>query len=251
MVRVLSILWALLCTSSIAFAQTRPTEVDVALVLAIDVSNSVSGERWLLQKRGYATAFRDPHIIGRIRSGQHGRIAVAVVLWSSEWQQKNVVGWTIIQDQQGSYEFAEKMEHLERAYRSGTVISSAIKFSVHLLESAPPAKRKVIDVSGDGAQEWSQATSPGKEYTVGEARNYALEHDVTINGLALMLTERDYDFLGFASGENQKTVAEYEAMIGGPGAFLIVVRNPYDFDEFTNAVRKKLYREMISSAGLP
>jgi hypothetical protein len=251
MLRLFIVMWTVLYTFTSSFAQTRNFDVDVSLVLAIDVSKSVSAERWDLQKRGYATAFRDPRIIERIRSGQQGRVAVAVVLWSSKWQQRVVIDWSIIHSTQSSNEFAQRLEELERLFTAGTVISTAIKFSVDLFESAPQARRKVIDVSGDGAQYWSPVTNPEKEYTVGEARAYALSQGVTINSLALLLTEKDAERPEDIRRENEMTLAEYRAMIGGSDAFMLVVQNPYDYDEFTNAVRKKLYREMISSAGLP
>src|SRR5258707_1383103 len=43
-------------------------EVDLALVLAIDVSGSVNSERWELQRRGYEAAFKSPEVLQAITS---------------------------------------------------------------------------------------------------------------------------------------------------------------------------------------
>lgn len=53
-------------------------EVDLLLVLAVDVSGSVSEERFRLQRKGYADAFRDPRLQAAIRSGPLGAIVVAM-----------------------------------------------------------------------------------------------------------------------------------------------------------------------------
>ena len=50
--------------------------VDLQLVLAVDVSGSVSDERFRLQKEGYAQAFRNWRILEAIRSGTSRAIAV-------------------------------------------------------------------------------------------------------------------------------------------------------------------------------
>src|SRR6185295_1866269 len=54
----------------------QPTEVDLALVLAIDISKSISGEEHRLQLDGYARAFRDSAILDAIAAGSDAAIAV-------------------------------------------------------------------------------------------------------------------------------------------------------------------------------
>src|SRR5882762_568113 len=65
-------------------AQTGPaaTAVDVTLVLAIDASGSVEDDRFELQKRGFAAAFRDPRVLQAIRAGDHQSIAVLMLQWT-------------------------------------------------------------------------------------------------------------------------------------------------------------------------
>jgi hypothetical protein len=63
------VLAMVLAVGSPARAQTA---VDLQLVLAVDVSGSVSDERFLLQQRGYASAFRNPRLLEAIKSGEPG-----------------------------------------------------------------------------------------------------------------------------------------------------------------------------------
>jgi len=61
---------------------TASTMVAVQLVLAVDVSGSVSQDRFELQREGYAAAFRSPEVLQAIRSTATGSIAVAVLQWT-------------------------------------------------------------------------------------------------------------------------------------------------------------------------
>ncbi len=89
--------------------------------------------------------------------------------------------------------------------------------------------RKVIDVSGDGAN------NNGRP--VAEARDQALAKGITVNGLPLM-TRGD-----FYSDWAVKDLDIYysNCVIGGPGAFMIPVNT---WDQFPEAVRRKLVLEL-------
>jgi hypothetical protein len=54
-------------------AETSATtnKVDLRLVLAVDSSGSIDDGEFILQRWGYANAFRNPRVIGAIRSGVH------------------------------------------------------------------------------------------------------------------------------------------------------------------------------------
>ena len=56
-----------------------PTDVDVALVLAVDVSTSMDPDEQDLQRQGYVEAFRSHLVHQAIRTGMLGRIAVTYV----------------------------------------------------------------------------------------------------------------------------------------------------------------------------
>src|SRR5260370_37723853 len=65
----------------------------VALVLAIDVSESVSSERYILQHDGIARAFETPQLIDAIAAVPGGSEAL-VMEWSDPDKIAITVGWT-------------------------------------------------------------------------------------------------------------------------------------------------------------
>ena len=96
------------------------------------------------------------------------------------------------------------------------------------------AERRVIDVSGDGT---SNSGRP-----LAEARAAALEAGVTINGLAII--NRAPPRGGFhRHTQPPEGLPEYyrRNVIGGPGAFLLVVQ---DFNSFGEAMVDKLVTEI-------
>jgi hypothetical protein len=88
--------------------------------------------------------------------------------------------------------------------------------------------REVIDVSGDGPN------NNGEGVLI--ARDAALEKGITINGLPLMLKDPK-DTMDI---ENLDWYYE-DCVIGGPGAFVIAVK---DRARFTEAIRTKLVLEV-------
>ncbi|HZD26700.1 MAG TPA: DUF1194 domain-containing protein, partial [Alphaproteobacteria bacterium] len=100
MLRALAFLTALLAGLAGAGSVRAAPAVDLALVLAVDVSASVDVERYDLQMRGYAEAFRTPELINAIRNVPTGAIAVTLVQWGSYGDQHQVIGWTTVRDMQ-------------------------------------------------------------------------------------------------------------------------------------------------------
>jgi hypothetical protein len=203
-------------------ALAEPPRVDLALVLAIDVSKSVSAEEHRLQIDGYAGAFRDRAVLEAIVDGGNGAIAVTVLEWANTRSPLQVVGWTLIRDRASAESLAAAMEELPYRGLKGTSIGSAIDFSHHLLDVAPciPARR-VIDISGDGRSMHAVRLASARASAIGEK--------VTINGLPI--------------GGTDTGLADYYGteVIGGPGAFLVVAQG---FDDFDSAVLKKLVLEI-------
>src|SRR5437773_3677366 len=87
---------ALLAFSAGADAQNT----DLLLVLAADVSRSIDEGEFELQRKGYAAALTDPRVLGAIRSGTNGTLAVCFVEWSGAGEQLVVVDWTVIHDEE-------------------------------------------------------------------------------------------------------------------------------------------------------
>ena len=104
--------------------------VDLQLVLAVDVSGSVSDERFKLQQQGYVRAFRDWRVLQAIRSGGAQAIAVTMTQWTGPSQQAQVVTWMVISDETSMLAFADAIERTTRElYGGGTSISGAIDHS--------------------------------------------------------------------------------------------------------------------------
>ena len=79
-------------------ARAADNLVDLQLVLAIDASNSVTDERFELQKRGHVAAFRNPQVIKAIASGSEQSIAVTMMQWTGPFTHVQVVPWMLVKD---------------------------------------------------------------------------------------------------------------------------------------------------------
>ena len=68
-------------------ATPAETRVDLALVLAVDVSFSMEPDEQELQRHGFVEAFQSSEVHQAIRRGVLGRIAVVYVEWSGAFDQ--------------------------------------------------------------------------------------------------------------------------------------------------------------------
>ncbi len=209
--------------------------VDLELVLAVDVSRSIDDREFELQRRGYAQALTHPTVLQAIHATATQRIAVTFVEWSGSDFQKIVVPWAAISDEASAGQFAGHVLNEPRAFWGWTSISGAIDFSSRLFGAAFEGRRKVIDISGDGVN------NSGR--TAAAARDEALVHGITINGLVILNDAPQPSSRGYP----QPPLDEFyrENVIGGPGAFVIAID---DFDTFAYAMVNKLVKEI---AGFP
>ncbi len=124
-------------------------EADLALVLAVDVSSSITFHEHQVQRQAYADAFRSPLVHRAIRKGVLGRIMVTYVEWAEAKYQDVVLPWSILAGADDAIRFAEDLKAADTGYGSYTSISAAIEFSARLLAKTPlyPA-RPVIDIGG-------------------------------------------------------------------------------------------------------
>jgi len=219
------VLFALIAAYAVAAPPAWSRDVDLALILAIDVSGSVNAERWELQRRGYEASFKSPEVLQSITSGPHKAIAVTMVEWSGYSHQQQVVGWTVIDDGLSAATFASLMAEAPRVYSDWTAISAALDFATPLFKtSGVTAGRNVIDVSGDGVNNQGRP--------INDARDQAVAQGIVINGLPIL---SEYEAL---DGYYQ------EHVIGGAGAFMEVVK---DYSTFSKAVLAKLVREIAGN----
>lgn len=222
----------------LAVALVRPAcaaaPVDLTLVLAVDVSLSMAEDETKLQRKGYATALRNPKVIEAIRSGQLGRIALAYVEWSSVTDQRLLIDWRIINDQASAEAVAADLERLPVKTGTTTSISAGLDFAARLIGSAPfTAERRVIDISGDGYSDY------GRPIRI--ARDDAVKAGITINGLPVMNPRPAWR----ESAPPDLDHYYADNVIGGPGSFYLVV---HDLKDFGEAVVRKLILEIASRA---
>jgi hypothetical protein len=231
---IAAVLCALIIPARQAPAQPASTEVDVALVLAVDVSLSMDPEEQRVQRDGYVAAFRSEAVQAAIRQGLIGRIAVTYVEWAGTGSQYVVVPWTVIGTAAEANGFADQLTHALPTRAVWTAIAAALDFSVELLREAGfEATRRVIDVSGDGPNNQGRAVT--------QSRDEAVAAGVIINGLPLMLKAPTgpYDIPDL-------DLYYRDCVIGGPGAFMVPV---CDKAEFATAIRTKIVREVADAAG--
>ena len=208
--------------------------VDMLLVLAADVSRSVTESKFKLQREGAAAAITHPDVVRAITSGPHRRIAVCFLEWATAGQHAVVIDWVAIDGEAAARRFGDRLVEMPRSFSGSTSISSAIDFSVAQLERAPfVAERRVIDISGDGVN------NSGRPVTI--ARDEAVGQGVVINGLPV-INDRPDPF-----PMRQPPLDEYyrEQVIGGAGSFVEVASG---FEAFDAAVRRKLLREIAGLA---
>ncbi len=94
MKKLVCVFLALVAVFLIPTGASAGIAVDLELVLAADVSGSVDGADFVLQRDGYVNAFNDAALQNAIMNGVLGKIAVTMVYWSDG--QSQVVPWTII-----------------------------------------------------------------------------------------------------------------------------------------------------------
>ena len=141
-----------------------------------------------------------------------------------------MVPWRLIEGPESAGSVANEILQAPLRRASRTSISGALLFGMHLFDnSGHRGIRRVIDVSGDGANNSGQL--------VVVAREEVLSKGITINGLPLLLKPQNYSTMDI-----EKLDEYYEdCVIGGPGAFVVPVT---DREKFVEAIRTKLVQEI-------
>src|SRR5262249_54007736 len=204
--------------------------VDTELVLAVDVSYSMDPEEQELQREGYIGALTSREFMQALRGGMHAKVAVTYVEWAGPEDQKIIVPWRLIDGPERADGVASEIARAPYRRASRTSISGALQFAKPLFDASGfNGIRRVIDVSGDGAN------NSGIPVTM--ARESVLAAGITINGLPLILKRpnpftMDIDNLG---------VYYEDCVIGGAGAFIIPINSR---EQFKEAIRTKLVLEI-------
>jgi Protein of unknown function (DUF1194) len=222
----------------LAAPAARAEPVDLLLVLAADVSRSVTEPKFKLQREGAAAAISNPEVVKAITAGPNGRIAVCFLEWATSGMRAVVVDWTVISDGGSARSFGDRLVEAPRSFAGSTSISDAIDFSVSHLEQSPHrAERRVIDISGDGNN------NSGRLVT--EARDEALAKGITINALVILTPIAESFRPEHTNPPGGLEKYFQDNVIGGFGAFTVVAES---HESFGRALTKKLIREI---AGLP
>jgi len=215
-------------------AASAVENVDLKLVLATDVSGSISNAELRIERQGTAAAFVDPDVIKSIENGALGRIAVTMLDFSSPGFGKTVIDWRIIHDRESAIAFARAVVAVPRTPGNRTSISNAIELGAALIEASEKeiiATRKVIDVAGDGPNNDGKPVRPILQKVMAQG--------IVVNGLPIMDPTANGFFLDLDK--------YYQACVaGGRGSFVIAVRS---FRDFGSAMRRKLILEISQNEG--
>ena len=193
---------------------------ETALVLAMDVSNSIDPAEYRLQAHGLADALADPEIAEILVRDQ---VALAVLQWSGEDRQQVTIGWAVMLSASHVAQFAEAARSMERAFvLSDTAPAPALHRALDLFGSAPDCRRRGVDVSGDG--------TPNAGGSTGAASRRAESMGVTVNGLAIE-----------APGKSVAVTNFYTRRLITRDGFVLTSRGHRAYPE---TIRKKILREI-------
>ena len=148
-------------------------------------------------------------------SGFYGRIAIAYVEWGGELEQRIVIPWRLIDGRAGATAAAAVLAGPQGPPMHDTSISSALLFADLLFRNNGLAStRRVIDISGDGANNWGPPVT--------SARDAVVQDGTTINGLPVTLHP------GGPGGMDPVLLTIYyeDCVVGGPDFFVLSVQSP-------------------------
>ncbi len=218
-------------------AQGGATPVDTEVVLAVDVSYSMDPDEQHLQREGYVQALTSREFMGALKSGSNGRISITYFEWANVGDQKILVPWRLIDGPESAGSVAAELSAAPYRRASRTSISGGLMFGQSLFElSTYRGLRRVIDVSGDGAN------NNGPPVTL--VRDQVLAKGTTINGLPIMLKKPNMMTMDI----DDLDIYYEDCVIGGPGAFVIPIK---EREKFTEAIRDKLVQEVAGVTTAP
>ena len=243
---------ALLATAfTMVQAADDAVEVDTALIVSVDVSNSVDDQRYKLQMEGIAQALEDPGVIQAIAGGAKGGILFSMMTWAD--QAKVNLPWTRITNAAEAKAVAMRVRALPRQGGQFTCMSRMMRFVSDKIVPQIPAKavKVVLDISGDGRDNCNE------QEPVDTVRDELVQYGVTVNGLPILEgNEGEGEGPGgvptqsYLPGEQQGAALLEdwfrEHVNGGPGSFVLAANG---YADFGRAIRQKFVLEVSSLFG--
>jgi len=210
----------IMCLALACWLATPVQACRLALILAIDVSGSIDPGEYRFQMRGLADALEDPEIAHALVQEQ---AATMVVQWSGADEQAVIVPWLRMLSPGHVSRLAAQLRSEPRRFWDGrTAIGTLLQRLLPEFESVADCRRKVIDISGDGAVN-DGISPPGPRLAARAA-------GVTVNGLAI-------DRIGLSITEFYR-----RHVVTGSDSFVISARG---YSDYPRAIRLKLLREIL------
>lgn len=193
----------------------------LALVVAVDVSASISETEYDLQQRGIAGALRHSSVLEAIKAV--GGIWLHSFEWSGRYQQNTLLDWRFLSDDASVRAAADEILANTRDSREFlTALGPALAHARGILDTAPErCDRQVIDVSADGIN--NQGEEPHFVYATLDFS------EVTVNALVILKDDLTLNYYT-------------DKVITGPGAF---IQSTLRYEDYTEAMRRKLIREIL------
>jgi hypothetical protein len=202
----------------------------LALVLALDVSESVDAHEDWLQREGLARALLAPEVMRAFLVGDP--VALFVFEWSDLSTQVPILpGWELVQTEEDLARVADAVASSRRTNtNSPTALGAALAHAAGALAEAPKCRARTIDVAADG---WSNnGHDPSFIY-----RTLPQFGGVTVNALIVFSPDSESRLVNM-----EALVTWFEAnVLRGPGAFWILAS---DYEDYERAMRAKLLREL-------
>ena len=253
--------WRLAATAASAFsilfgaapagADDALPQVDTALIVSVDVSNSVDDARYKLQMEGIAKALEDPEVLKAILSGPNAGILFSMVTWAD--RPAIALPWTKITTKEDATALAQRVRKLPQQGGEFTCMTRMLRSANDKIVPQIPGKalRVVIDVSGDGPENCNP------DEPIDKVRDELVANGVTVNGLPI-LEGAEATASGPAPGA--AVVAQpafptsgglgleawYKAhVMGGNGSFVLPANG---YNDFGRAIRQKFVIEVSGVA---
>ena len=216
----MSRLWLIAFASCLA---SPASACDTALLLAVDVSGSITREEYHVQMQGLAEALLAPEIGQALVTGA---VTLSLMQWSGAGNQQMALPWTAITGPADVAAFAGKVAALPRPVKfSDTAIAEAIDFSTAQFAAVPACRRKVIDISGDGVANDVMALPA--------ARARAMAKGIILNAIAIE-----------ATATSDRMTRYFRRFVITPQGFAITA---HEVRDYPRAIRAKLLAELAGA----